>query len=539
MSTNVKRAALYARVSTTRQAEHDLSIPDQVNQLKAYCDRKGWVVAETYIEPGASALDENRPIFQNMIAAATSQARPYDYIVVHSFSRFSRNSMHSQLYSHKLKKAGALLISITQELSDDATGTLVQTILNAVDQMNSSENAKHTHRAMMENARQGFWNGSRPPFGYSLAVKERRGNKDKKVLVIQEEEAKIVRQLFDLYLGRQGRPLGLKSICTYFNDRGILRRGHKWGIGSLQDLITSPTYCGRHYFNRMDTRKGQVRPDSECIEVAVPAIISEDDYNNVQAALEQRSPRKTPPRVVNGPTMLAGVVRCEHCGAAMIQNTGKGGKYRYYACSNALKKGKTVCIGHRIPMDKLDGIVLEHIGSKIFDPERLETVLQTYIEAQASGTALRKERLRQLRQSKSDVEASKMRLITLVENGTMEPDDPSLKERMTQLKLQSSDLNREIESLQTSLLSGAPTIGSDRIHALAEQMRERFRSGPPELRQAYMRLLLDSVVVGPGKISLTGSNAVLERLAANGASSSASEVLSFALKWRPGRDSNP
>lgn len=80
------------------------------------------------------------------------------------------------------------------------------------------------------------------------------------------------------------------------------------------------------------------------------------------------------------------------------------------------------------------------------------------------------------------------------------------------------------------------TITSERIHTLAEQMRERFRTGPPELRQAYMRLLLDRVEVNRDEIMLTGSNAILERLAANGASSNAPEVISFALKWRAERD---
>ena len=51
------RAAIYVRVSTSRQAEHDLSLPDQIAQCRAYCERQGWDVAEVFSEPGASALD--------------------------------------------------------------------------------------------------------------------------------------------------------------------------------------------------------------------------------------------------------------------------------------------------------------------------------------------------------------------------------------------------------------------------------------------------------------------------------------------------
>jgi hypothetical protein len=93
------------------------------------------------------------------------------------------------------------------------------------------------------------------------AIKEHRGNKDKKVLVVNEAEARIVRTIFDLYLGREGPPKGLKAICSYLNESGITRRGRKFGVGPLLDLMTSPTYCGRHQFNRTNSRSKTRRPN--------------------------------------------------------------------------------------------------------------------------------------------------------------------------------------------------------------------------------------------------------------------------------------
>ena len=66
--------ALYARVSTTKQAEKDLSIPDQLRQMREWCKANGYAVAQEYIEPGASATDDKRPVFQQMIAEATLQS---------------------------------------------------------------------------------------------------------------------------------------------------------------------------------------------------------------------------------------------------------------------------------------------------------------------------------------------------------------------------------------------------------------------------------------------------------------------------------
>jgi site-specific DNA recombinase len=71
------RTAVYVRVSTSRQAERDLSLPDQVARCRAYCERRGWEVVEIFSEPGASALDDNRPVFQEMIYKAKRADRPY------------------------------------------------------------------------------------------------------------------------------------------------------------------------------------------------------------------------------------------------------------------------------------------------------------------------------------------------------------------------------------------------------------------------------------------------------------------------------
>ena len=412
-------------------------------------------------------------------------------------------------------------------------------MFNAFDEHQSRENAKHTHRAMLENARQGYWNGAQPPFGYTTAVRERRGNKDKKVLVINEEEAPIVRQIFDLCLGRDGRPMGVKAIANHMNARGILRRGRRFGTGSIHDLLKTSTYCGRHYFNQMDSRTKKKRPPSQWVEHAVPAIIDEETFTRVQALLHARSPRVTAPRSVNGPTMLAGVARCAGCGAAMILNTGKGGTYRYYSCSRAMKQGKTACPGRRIRMDRLDDMVLGHLSEELFVPERLTTLLSGYIDRASDGQERVRERLRQARDARARADAAVTRLLALVEKGVMEPDAPELRERLVNLRLQKAELDRDISRLQDSLRTGHAALSPEALHTLSMEMRRRLAEGPPELRQAYMRLLLDRVTVDHDTVRLEGSPAILEKLANHRPSKSTTEVLSLVQEWRPLRDSNP
>jgi site-specific DNA recombinase len=228
------RAALYLRVSTMRQAEVDLSIPDQKLQTAAYCERQGWQVVSECVEPGASAMDDNRPAFQRMIERACDDDHPFNAIVVHSFSRFFRDAFGLEMYIRKLAKHGVRLVSITQELGDDPAQIMMRQVIALFDEYQSRENAKHVLRAMKENARQGFYNGSRLLLGFTLEEVEKRGHRTKKRIVVDPVEAEIVRLMFDLYAYGDGKsgPLGIKEITKHLNAKGYrTRMGSRFGVG--------------------------------------------------------------------------------------------------------------------------------------------------------------------------------------------------------------------------------------------------------------------------------------------------------------------
>jgi hypothetical protein len=104
-------------------------------------------------------------------------------ILVHSFSRFFRDQFQLEFYVRRLAKNGVRLVSITQELGDDPMSNMIRQIMALFDEYQSKENAKHTLRAMKENARQGFWNGALPPIGYRIVeAAEQRGHRTKKAL---------------------------------------------------------------------------------------------------------------------------------------------------------------------------------------------------------------------------------------------------------------------------------------------------------------------------------------------------------------------
>ena len=367
------QAAIYARVSTARQAEKDLSIPDQLRQCREYCDKRGWRVIYEYIEPGASGTDDNRPVLQDMISAATSRTKPFDVIVVHSHSRFFRDFVLSGLYERRLEKHGVTLVSITQDFGTEPTGRFVKHLVNAFDEHSSAENAKHVRRAMLENARQGFFNGARPPFGYRAAVVEMRGEKAKKRLEVEPNEAQVVRLIFRLYLHGNGKgPMGLKAIVTHLNERGLRTRGgHAFTKSIVEAMLRRTSYIGQHFYNKSDRRRTKSRTSEEWVAVPVPEIIDPDVFVQAQRELARRAPAATPPRIVNGPALLIGLAKCAKCGGGMTLSTGKGGRYRYYACASRTLKGTSRCDCRNIPMELLDGLVLDQLATRVFEPSRL------------------------------------------------------------------------------------------------------------------------------------------------------------------------
>ncbi len=538
------RAALYLRVSTARQAEHDVSIPDQKRQGEAYCQSRGYQLVETYVEPGASATNDRRPEFQRMIEAGTSKPAPFDVVIVHSFSRFFRDHFELEFYVRKLAKNGVRLVSITQEMGDDPMHVMMRQIMALFDEYQSKENAKHVLRALKENARQGFWNGSLPPIGYRVVAAEQRGAKVKKKLEIDPLHAETVRLIYRLALEGNGTsgPMGVKNITAHLNRQRIFTRdGGRWGIGQVHRILTRATYVGRHEFNKRAKSK-ELKPVSEVIAVAVPPLIDQATFDAVQAHLRARNPKVTPARVVSGPTLLTGICFCADCGGAMTLRTGKGGRYRYYTCSIKARQGETGCKGRSIPMEKLDNLVVGHIEDRLLQPERLEEVLASVLDRRQERTERRREHIAELNKRAAETDLRLKRLYDAIESGVADLDDPALKERIVGLKAIRDQAQADADRAQAMAESaGQQAITPAMVQKFATTARARIRIDGGGYRREHLRALAQRVEVAEKEVRIMGSKGDLLRTlaAASGVKSATPGVRSSVLNWRRERDSNP
>lgn len=535
--------ALYARVSTTRQAENDLSIPDQLRQLKDWARENGHAVAAEYVEPGASATDDKRPIFQKMIDEAMVKPPAFQAIIIHSLSRFFRDGIEFGVYERKLAKNKVKVISITQPTSDDAGGEMMRRIINLFDEHQSKENSKHTSRAMKENARQGFFNGSRAPYGYQAVATDISGSRGrkKKKLAILDEEANVVRLAYRLYLnGHEGREMGIKEIAKYLTEQGYLMRGKPWNTQKVHTLLTNRMYLGEYYFNMRDSRESLVRPPEEWVKTDIPSIIDAATFERVRAIRERRAPGsvRAVPRSISSPVLLAGLIRCGQCGHRMTLSTGKGGAYRYYKCTSRRNQGNHACSSKNLPMDKVDAIVLEQVTNRVLEPSRLQTLMSELRQRIQSGKDSRNDRVAELERQLKANEDRRNRLLDAIEQGIAELDETT-KGRLQNLKTAREALLIQIAETRIAPLPAAiEYLKPSQVDLFGKALRSKLLAKDSALAKGYLNLLVGEIVVKDDKAIIKGSYTALAHAMSQMKMGTSNQVPTFISDWRARRDSN-
>ena len=533
--------ALYARVSTTRQAEIDLSIPDQLRQMREWCKGQGLTIAAEYIEPGASATDDRRPEFQRMIADATRAPSPFEAILVHSRSRFFRDLFKFLGYERTLKKSGVKVLSITQQTSDDPAGEMASKLFSLFDEYSSLENAKHTLRAMQENARQGNWNGSHPPYGFRVVETDAIGNRGRKKrrLEIHPVEAEIVRQIYTIYLhGHDGRPLGMKGIAEHLNQAATTMRGRLWRAQKVNSVLSDPVYTGCLYFNRRDSKTLRTKPQTEWIAVDVPAIIGADIYERVENKRSACDPKMHAPRALSSRAPLVGLLKCGHCGAGMAQMSGKSGHYRYYKCTKRLNKGNSRCDSRNLPREHTDALVLDALAKRVFTPERVKLMLQELTTRRRAARTVEDARLLQLRKELDRTKKGLDRLYEAVEQGHL-PTDDTLRSRAQKLQAQRNETLLEMAKLEDRNRQGLPKIDETKIQAFSKVLEARFKDVKNGFGKAYLRLLVDEIRLDGNELKIRGSYSQLGEAFGMLEKMRLGEVPSLIPDWRARQDLNP
>jgi hypothetical protein len=328
--------------------------------------------------------------------------------------------------------------------------------------------------------------------------------------------------------------MGVKNIVSHLNrNRTFTRDGGRWGIGQVHRILTRRTYIGEHEFKKRAKSKA-LNPESEVVIVPVPPIIDRATFDAVQALLKARNPKVMPARVVSGPTLLTGLIHCAKCGGAMTIRTGKGGRYRYYACSTRARQGATACSGMAVPMEKLDDLVARHLEERLLQPDRLEAILAAILDRRQDRTERQRAHIADLSKRATEAELRLKRLYDAIEAGVADLDDPALKDRIDGLKA-IRDQARADESRAQAMLkhSGNQAVTPQMLTRFAQTARDRMRLPTGGFRRDHLRALAQRVEVAEGEVRIIGSKSrLLQTLTANG---SGNAVPTQGLKWRTSR----
>lgn len=300
---------IYARYSSHSQTEQ--SIEGQLQTCYEYAKNNGHTVVGEYIDRAQSGTTDSRVEFQSMIA--DSDKHTFEGALVYQLDRFARNRYDSAINKAKLKKNGVRILSARENISEDASGILVEGVLESMAEYYSAELSQKIRRGMNINAEKCLSNGSNPGLGYRID-EERRFHVD-------PETAPIVREIFERYTSGET----VADIIKDLNARQIKTSiGKDFNKNSLHRLLRNRRYIGYYIYKDTETPDG------------MPRIIEDELFQRAQHILDRN---KQAPARSRGKMeyLLTTKLFCGYCRELMTGygGTGKAGKsYYYYACNN-------------------------------------------------------------------------------------------------------------------------------------------------------------------------------------------------------------
>lgn len=348
-----KKVCAYVRVSTDSLQQED-SLENQTTYFKGFITANPeWEFVGIYSDQGISGYKENRPGFQKMIEDA--RAGNIDLIVVKSVSRFARNTEIVLKFSRELKSIGVGIFFQLQNINTlSGAGELMLTVLAAFAQAESegaSDNAKMTYKRKFESGIPAH--GLECTFGYKASA---QGD-----IVVDEEKAAVVRQIFDL--AEQG--IWPSKIKQYLNKNGVPGcAGGDWDDTAMFRVLHNVSYKGdailqkTYTDSRRKRHKNEGQVDQWYIAENHQPIVPPDQWDKVQEILQKRSehlqtpapPKPDKPRSSRNTYPLSNLIYCPICGEKLIHKWGKG-KNEYWACKTNLKVGKDACKGIWLPAE--------------------------------------------------------------------------------------------------------------------------------------------------------------------------------------------
>jgi site-specific DNA recombinase len=465
------RCAIYARFSSDRQSP--TSITDQIRKCREHAQRNGWVILEEhlYADEAVSGASTDREGLQRLLSAVAGPIIPFNCILIDDSSRLTRRLADALNLFERLTFAGIRIVAVSQGVdSDNPQAELLMSVHGMIDAVYWRELAQKTHRGMQGRALGGFATGGRC-FGYRSVKSADESTR----LEIDEEEAAIVRRLFEMYASG----LSLKRIAWQLNAEGVRspqpqkgRFNRSWCVSSVRHILRNRRYVGKIVWNTRrkirvpgtGKRVFRPRPESEWVTVAAPhlQIVSAESFEAVRMRFGtmKRVFGRDSTGLTVGPKryLFSGLLKCGVCGGsiALVCGRGRHGADRY-GCALHHQRGDAVCPNSLlVRRDDLETRLLQRLSDAVLREEVIDYAVAGIREELQKRFEELNAGLGQMRQRKRQIEGELAKLVQAIADG-----QPS-----QSLTAAIAERERELRGITDRLLEPGPESLSAKLDVL-------------------------------------------------------------------------
>jgi len=450
------RCAIYTRKSTEEGLNQDFnSLDAQREAAEAFIlsqRHEGWQASpDRFDDGGYTGGNMERPALKCLLAAV--EARQVDCVVVYKVDRLSRSLLDFARIIEVFDRHGVSFVSVTQQFNTtNSLGRLTLNILLSFAQFEREIISERTRDKLSAARKKGKWIGGHPVMGYDI---DPRGGR----LVVNPEEARRVRKIFELYLEHHALLAVLQELDRrgwrtkrWATQEGNTRGGRPFTKGLLHGLLTNVIYTGRV------NHKGVIYPGEH------ESIIDQATWDRVQELLHRNGQSNGAGLKNKYGALLRELLYCVPCGTAMghTYTARNSRRYRYYVCYHAQQRGWKNCQTKSVSAPAIEAAVLESIRSLGTNSELArETARQAREQIAAKMEDLQQQQA-DARRRLRDLNAELVRVAG--------EDSPARFDRMLALQTEIQTAEQRMATLAQELkaLESDPIDEEDLVRALAQ-----------------------------------------------------------------------
>lgn len=464
-----RTAVAYARYSSAGQ--RDVSIEQQLADIRAYAKRAGFTIVHEYADHAKSGFKNSsaRTAFQSMMAAAGDGN--FDSVICWKVDRFGRNREESALFKGRLRRFGVKVFYAMEPIPEGSAGVLLEGMLEATAEWYSRQLSENVMRGMSDNARRCLYNGT-----HILGYRADTGGRYE----IQEDEAAVVREIFSLYRGGYSSA----QIAKELNVRGLRTwRGNPYCAQGILKIISNERYTGTYIWGNVRTPGG------------MPAIVTAEEFEEAQ-----RMKKKTARHVEQGVTdyLLTGKAFCGLCGCSMVGDSGTsklGNRYYYYSCLH--RKRDHACTKKSVSKDFLEDTVVSFVLDHVLSDAEIGKIADAVMALQAEE--LKRSPLAAMEAEHREITKKISNIVDAISEGIW---TSATQGRLKELEAEAETLRVSIETLR---YSQAQLIDRDRVLFFLHRFTAGDRNDPL-LRRSIIETFINSVYVYDDHLKIVINN---------------------------------